>query len=325
MYKYTTNLSENSEEVLKGLVLSDFVSHNQLKLLDKLTFNLYSFFRRKISDRFFLDNAGKKEEVANVDDFEIENPNGQHKLSMRAYMPSQKSHNEIILFIHGGGWVQGSIDTHDTLCRKIANVLSRKVFSVNYRLSPEYKFPMPLSDVLSTYIWCSKFENKNIILIGDNVGANLCAALCIKLNAIRYKQLPIAQILLYPILSNNLESKSYELFGNGYGLTKEWTKNYIYQYIGTEYNDPIFSDNKFVYPLLEENAEIFPKTLLVSASCDILLDDQLAFFEKLKKAKVKVNQIILPGAIHGFMTYGKYFHSDITDILRKTNDFLDSK
>ena len=207
MYKYTTNLSENSEEILKGLVLSDFVSHNQLKFLDKITFNLHSLFRRKVADRFFLDNAGKKEEVANIDDFEIENPNGQHKLSMRAYTPSQKSSDEIILFIHGGGWVQGSIDTHDTLCRKIANTFSRKVFSVNYRLSPEYKFPMPLSDVLSTYIWCSKSGNKNIILMGDSVGANLCAALCIKINAIRYKQPPIAQILLYPILYHPISKK----------------------------------------------------------------------------------------------------------------------
>jgi acetyl esterase len=172
---------------------------------------------------------------------------------------------------------------------------------------------------LSAYLWAVENGYINIVLCGDSVGGNLCAALCVKLADIEYIRRPAAQILFYPVLSSDLESKSFEIFEYGYGLTKEWTKNYIYQYTGKEYNDCQFYKNKFVYPLFEENACIFPRTVLISAACDILLDAQLEFAEKLRKANVFVFHEVFDGVIHGFMTYGKQFEKTISNVLKAIN------
>lgn len=321
MYKYSDFLSEPSKKIIKKLASSDRILHKQIKFFDTITFNFHAVVRRKVANKFFHDNSGSKEEVSNIKSFDIRNIYDDHKIRARMYEPLKKTSKEVVLFIHGGGWVQGDLETHDILCRKITNTLHRAVISVDYRLSPEYKFPIPLNDVLSAYLWCVDNGYKDIILCGDSVGGNLCAGLCIKLNSIGCQQLPASQILFYPILSNNLESKSFDLFGQGYGLTTEWTKNYIYQYTGAEYNDTNFTNNKFVYPLLAE-AEIFPKTLLVSASCDVLLDDQLAFATKLKSAGIPFHQIILDGSVHGFMTYGKYFDENIDSILTEIYNII---
>lgn len=312
MYKYDATLSKSSKSVLKQLDRSDKISHRHLKFLDAITCNCHSYIRRKMADNFFLCNSCYAKDVA-IRNFYLNNIDNAHTIRVREYIPSIKC-NDIILFVHGGGWVQGNLETHDALCRSIANVFVRRVISVEYRLSPQYKFPIPLSDVFDAYIWCVNQGYENIILSGDSVGGNLCAALCVKLRDLQYYQFPVSQILFYPILSCNLESKSFDLFGRGYGLTKEWTKNYIYQYTGAEHDDERFINNKFIYPLLED-AGIFPKTFLISASCDVLLDDQLVFADKLKSAKIPVYHTILDGSIHGFMTYDKYFNNDINSIL----------
>ena len=318
VYKYDTFLSEASNNLLKNLSSTDIVSHNCLKFLDAATFNFHCLIRRKIADKFFIDNSSKKEEVSNAETFFIKNIYDGYEIRIREYTPLKLLSDEVILFVHGGGWVQGRIETHDPLCRKISNTLHRKVISVDYRLSPKYKFPIPLNDVLSAYLWCAENGYKNIILSGDSVGGNLCAGLCVKLSDMKYNILPISQILFYPVLSNDLESKSFNLFDVGYGLTKEWTKNYIYQYTGAEHNDEKFINNKFIYPLLED-AKVFPETFLISAGCDVLLDGQLEFVNKLKTAEINVYQNILNGSIHGFMTYGKYFDEDISAILNEIN------
>ncbi|MDR3180235.1 MAG: alpha/beta hydrolase fold domain-containing protein [Holosporaceae bacterium] len=315
-HEYNTSLPDASRQIVDQLKLSDKISHTQLKFLDIVSFNLHAMIlRRKIADKFFLDNNSFPESIAQTEDINV-NTEDNHKIRVRIYTPQKLSAHATILLVHGGGWVQGSIETHDNLSRKIANAWSIKVISVDYRLSPEYKFPAPLNDVLNAYKWSSENYNENIILCGDSVGGNLCAALCLKLAEIKYAKRPTAQILFYPVLSSNLESKSFELFEYGYGLTKEWTKNYIYQYTGAEYDDPTFNGNKFIYPLYEENAAIFPPTVLISAGCDVLLDAQLEFAQKLRKANILVHHEILPGIVHGFMTYGKYFEKNITEVLK---------
>jgi acetyl esterase len=314
MHVYNTLLTSASQEVVNQLGTSDKLSHNTLKILDLISFNFHALIRRKIADRFFFDNSSPFESNYHITDIDI-NTTDNHKIPIRLYTPEEILTDRTILFVHGGGWVQGSIETHDCLSRKIANMLATKVISVGYRLSPEYKFPVPLNDVLEAYKWSINNGYSNIILCGDSVGGNLCAALCVKLAEIGYAKLPTIQILFYPILSGNLESQSFRLFEHGYGLTKEWVKNYIYQYTGAEYNDNSFRRNKLVHPL-SEKADIFPRTILISAGCDVLLDAQIDFAEKLKKANKLICHEILDGVIHGFMTYGKQFESIITNVLK---------
>ncbi|MDR2766655.1 MAG: alpha/beta hydrolase [Holosporaceae bacterium] len=314
MYEFDTELSEAALEVGERLRGVDLVSHGMLKLADAVSLDFHvSVLRRMKADGFFIDNGSPPEAVLRVEDDRVVGSDG-HKIRIRIYTPEIRRDCTILL-AHGGGWVAGSIETHDALARKMANAWGAPVISVGYRLSPEYKFPIPLNDLLEVYLWRHKNGHPRVVLCGDSVGGNLCAALGLKLADINYPRPPVAQILFYPVLSGDLHSKSFDVFGRGYGLTTEWTKNYIYQYTGAEYDDPRFSGNKFVYPLLEENAAVFPKTALISAAADVLLDAQLEFAKKLKNANVLVYHEILKGSVHGFITYGKHFAKEVAKVL----------
>lgn len=327
-YSYCTTLSDKSKKIVDQLVVADKMSHERLIALDESTMNANCYLLREVADNFFLNNSSHKEDVSSVNDIRIPSLDNSYTITLRKYSPilcekgqQQKNRDpneKVILFVHGGGWVQGSIDTHDNLCRKISNALSMEVVSVNYRLSPEYRFPIPLEDVLSAYLWCVNQGYRYINLSGDSVGGNLCAALCLKLRQLEKGkesyQLPVSQILFYPVLSPDLKSKSFELFGNGYGLTTEWTKYYICKYTGAEYNDERYTCNELVYPILGD-VNAFPRTFIVSAACDILLDGQLSFFKKLQNAGIEVYRTVLEGAVHAFATYDKYFNDDINRIL----------
>ncbi|MDR0407232.1 MAG: alpha/beta hydrolase [Holosporales bacterium] len=223
------------------------------------------------------------------------------------YEPENTNRN-ILLYFHGGGWVRGSIESHDCVCRKIANALNVKVLSVEYRLAPQYKFPIALHDVLSVY--CGLLDKRNmdfdeIILSGDSAGGNLCAALCMKLKEAQFSQYPMAQILFYPVLSNDFDSPSFTKFGHEPSLTKSMMLKFIDMYTKKDPADDVFVNNKFLYPVLEKDMSLFPKTLIVSAEKDVLLDGQFLFASKLNQAHVDVHHLVIEEAKHGFMTYGE--------------------
>jgi acetyl esterase len=239
----------------------------------------------------------KFESIINGDDFLI---------PAMLYEPENADKN-LLLYCHGGGWTMGSIESHDCLCRKIANALSIRVLSIEYRLAPRHKFPTALNDVLSVY--CGLFGNSHmdfekVIIAGDSSGGNLCASLCIKLMEIEFRKMPISQILFYPVLSNDFSSGSFQKFGSEANLTKSMMQWFIHAYIGKEFDSEDVKNNKLIYPLLEENMSVFPKTLVVSAEKDVLLDGQLLFASKLRQSNVEVEHLTIENAKHGFMTYG---------------------
>jgi acetyl esterase len=238
------------------------------------------------------------------------------------YEPKNASEN-LVLYFHGGGWVMGSIESHDCLCRKIANTLNIRVLSIEYRLAPQYKFPIPLNDILSVY--CGLFDDNRIclgkiIIAGDSAGGNLCASLCIKLREIKFRKTPSLQILFYPVLSNDFSSESFQKFGNEANLTKSMMQWFIYMYTGKEFDNKDIKNNKLIYPLLQDDMSVFPETLLVSAEKDVLLDGQLLFASKLGQANIEAKHLIIRNAKHGFMTYGnghRKFASIALDKIKK--------
>lgn len=270
---------------------------------------------RDIANRFFIAHGGEKVEVGSFDDFCGDG------IMMRKYTPYEVNEGTILLFIHGGGWMQGNLDTHDCLCRKLADQLKIQVFAVDYRLAPEHPFPAPLDDVLSAYKWCvEQYSDSKIILAGDSAGGNLSAALCIKLDEDKGIKKPIAQILFYPALSNDFQSPSFSKFGNVAALSKDGTIAYTAQYAGKSLENP---DNaKFIYPLLAPDYKVFPETVVVAAGSDVLIDGIGKFVENLKKANISVNYIEVPQAIHGFMTYGKEFKKEIDDVCSKLDSII---
>lgn len=274
-------------------------------------------FRRKMANDFFLEHSGEKEDMKEVTDFLINSTVDDYEIPVRLYTPSMAKENKVIMFVHGGGWIQGNIETHDYLCRKIASIFNVKVLAVDYRLAPENAFPTPLNDVFSVYSWCcNEYKCKDLIISGDSAGGNLCASLCIKINGMNNIKQPSEQLLFYPALSNAFQTSSFEIFKEMNALTKFGVMFFYSQYVGKSCLEEDILNNKLIYPILENNLKVFPKTTIISADCDVLLDEQFEFIKKLKDGKVETRHIIVEGTVHGFMTYGKEFDEAVTKTLK---------
>ena len=318
---YSQELSEESKKILEdfNILVADIIEHAKEEAEDESQVQ----YRREKANEFFTNHFGEVEEVASVEDITVKsNDNTGYDIPVRVYKVADQPSKNLLMYVHGGGWTQGNIDTHGYLCRKLAKILNMDVVSVDYRLAPENQYPMPLDDVLSVYKHYVKESGyKNIVIAGDSAGGNLCAALCIKTNEEGLRQ-PSAQILMYPPLGNNFESKSYETFGKSMALSKESTMGFFRNYTGRENSDTEMSSNKFIYPLLEDDMKVFPRTMIISAGYDVLLDDQLQFAEKLRQNDRFVWHIVDEGAVHGFMTYGNPYDSLVTENCQKIKKFL---
>ena len=281
-------------------------------------------YRRSRANDFLIEHAGKIEEVAGKKDFEIRSVIDLHSIPVRLYYRDLEiKSRDLVIFIHGGGWFQGNLETHDYICRKLVKFFKRDVLAIDYRLTPEHVFPVQLNDVLSAYLWSScELKYERIILAGDSAGGNLCAALCMKLAENEKIVKPHAQILFYPALGNNLEGGSVELFENCPALSKASVLSFITKYTGPHGAYDNMAGNKFVYPILEDDMSIFPTTVVVSASYDILLDSQLEFVNKFRHCRDDILHFVENGAVHGFMSYGKYFDDVVDRTLEKIKEYL---
>lgn len=283
-------------------------------------------YKRKKVNQLLMKLSGVPEEVALIEDITVDAENDNYKIPVRQYRANtKKPTKELILFVHGGGWTHGSFDTYDYFCKKLVRTTNRDVATLEQRLSPEHSCPIPLNDVISVYIHYYSSKYRHIILCGDSSGASLIITLCIKAFE-RGIDRPHALVLLYPVLSNDFESRSFKTFGNCVALSEKAIAKYVSNYAGRPYNSANAQSNKFVYPNLEENMNVYPKLMLISAGYDALLDGQLDFIGKFKKSEREDYVHILDeGAIHGYMTYGRYFDALITENCKKIRDFLDGK
>ncbi|MDR2408278.1 MAG: alpha/beta hydrolase [Bacteroidales bacterium] len=309
-YAYKTNLLDESRKII-----NDFLDLHS-KLGTSVT--LDHEHRRKIANDFFLGHSGNLETINKIEEFYIDSTEDKFHIPVRLY--EYNNREEIILFAHGGGWVQGNLQTHDYLCRKMAKMLNINILSIDYRLAPEYAFPIPLNDVLSVYLWCCKKYNK-IYLSGDSAGGNLCASACIKISDKNIRKAD-AMILFYPVLGSDFQTISYSLFGHLPSLSQLSMMYFLSQYSGHVCDNTNTVNDKYVSPNMECDMNVFPKTLLISAGCDVLLSHQLEFATKMQRFKNDCEQIILEGAIHGFMTYGKEFEQYNTNILMNVSVWI---
>lgn len=294
------NMSSKSIEIAEDL--KSEIKKISFQRLKKGKFRLSINDFREYANRFLIKHEGRKEELKSISEYFI------YGIKVRHYI-ARKSDN-IILFVHGGAWMQGNLETHDYLCRKFSKIFDMELLAVDYSLAPEKNFPRALDEIFLIYKWCTKRYNK-IILAGDSAGGNLVSALCIKLDDIKISKQPCFQILMYPVLSNNFEGESFKKFHYIVHSSKIMAIEALKQYVGKPKEN--FLDNKYIFPELG-NMDVFPKTVLISAECDVLLDSAKKFSKKLGN---KAWQIITPGAVHGFMTFGKEFNPEIEEILKK--------
>lgn len=242
-------------------------------------------------------------------------------VKIRVYTPKREGPLPILLYFHGGGWVLGDLDTCDATCRLIAELTERIVVSVDYRLSPEYKFPIPVNDCYAVLTWINENatlingDATNMVVCGDSAGGNI--ATVVSLMA-RDKNGPkiSAQVLIYPVTSFNSDTDSYKKYGVGFGLTKELAIWYGNHYIRDE-NDKL---NQYAAPLLADDLSNLPPTFIIAAENDVLRDDGFAYSNRLRDAGVKVEYICEKGLVHGYFTnidiFPKQVKKTVTDIAK---------
>jgi len=230
---------------------------------------------------------------------------GDDQMRIREYIPENfKENDHSMLYFHGGGFSIGSIRTHDPVCKFLSEMLGWKIFSVEYRLAPEHRFPVPLEDCDKSMDWlienADQFEidiNK-IAVGGDSAGGNLAACLCIK-RIEEGKIQPERQILFYPAVDTGGDYESIKTFTDGYFLlTKE-----LLEWFGNNYLDESDHTNIYAAPINYDKLEMVPPALIITAGFDPLRDEGKAYAEMLQKNGVKVDYKEYPSLIHGFLNF----------------------
>ncbi len=261
--------------------------------------------------------------------------NGTYEVPVRLYFPneeamsgdiSEKGKYPVLLFFHGGGWVTESIENYDRVCSRMAQSTEHIVMSVEYRLAPEYRFPIPLEDcyaaakALYTGRLILPADPDQITIIGDSAGGNLAAAVCLMARD-RGEFMPRKQILIYPALNNcyTEESpyKSVQENGENYLLTAVKMEDYLKLYESS----PKDRQNPYFAPIIEKNLSHMPDTLILTAEFDPLRDEGEAYGERLKEAGNYVEVHRIPEALHGYFALGiRFFH--VQESFEIMNNFL---
>lgn len=217
--------------------------------------------------------------------------------------PSGTVGRGVCVYSHGGGWVLGSVATHHVLCARLSVQSDCTVVSVDYRRPPENPFPAALEDVLKVIHEVrkgaiSESDTSRIAIAGDSAGGNLSAAAALALRGV--KEIKFV-VLLMPVLDNRFDRyPSYEEFGEGFSLTAADMDWYFTHYAGEEWKD---SNDPRLVPMRETDLRSFPRTLIMTAECDVLRDEGEEFAQRLIEAKVQVTAFRVPGTFHPFILF----------------------
>ncbi|WP_301109986.1 alpha/beta hydrolase [Sporosarcina sp.] len=239
--------------------------------------------------------------VAKVENRTISVNDGE--IGIRIYTPTGRGPFPLFIYYHGGGWVLGDLETSDAGCRLLAEQSGRVVVSVDYRLAPQYRFPVPVEDSYSALCWANDHADElnavatDIVVGGDSAGGNLATVMTI-LSEVNNGPSISAQALIYPVTNLDFTTSSYEKFAEGHGLDKDlmiWFGEYYVK------NKEEFK-NSYVSPLLHENVENLPPAIIIAAENDVLVDEGIQYRDKLKEAGVSVDYLQLEGSIHGYFS-----------------------
>ncbi len=203
----------------------------------------------------------------------------------------------VFVYLHGGGWAFGSIDTHDRLCRRIADRSGVAVLSVGYRLAPDHPFPAPLDDVLTVLSWVRTadigVDASRIAIGGDSAGGQLAT---VAARRQRDALTPLDhQVLIYPTIDPLTSSESYAELGE-FGLDRESTALAWATFVP----DPALRSTPDVAPLAADLTGM-PPTLIISAEYDVLRDENADYADALLAAGVSVVHVRYAGVNHGFV------------------------
>lgn len=281
---------------------------------------------RKAVDKMSEDGEAEPMEVAAVADGGFTGPGGE--IRFRSYRPLGAAAGDdavgdevagglpTLIYYHGGGFVIGTIETHDSTCRRLANKSRCQVISIDYRLSPEHPFPAPSDDAIATFRHirdnAASFgvDAARLAVGGDSAGGALAAVVCQALRDAKEPG-PAFQMLIYPATDSSKESGSRKAFAEGYFLTRplmDWFWK-AYVPVGTDLSDLRLS------PLLAADFTGLPPAFVLTAGYDPLRDEGRAYADRLIDAGVKTTYVNYPGTIHGFFSMTRFLKQGL-----KAND-----
>jgi len=249
-----------------------------------------------------LSILGEMEPVAERRDLVISLPG--RDLAARLYVPHGDEGRGLVMYLHGGSFVVGDLDTHEGLCRRLAAHTKMRFLAIDYRLAPEYPFPVPLDDACDALRYVAAHRGDfadagvGLIVLGDSAGANLATVACAQT---RDEGLGVvAQVLIYPTLGPELVTDSAHAFASGYLLDVEHLRYDYGQYLGqfSNHTDPR------VTPLLSTDLAGVASAIIVVAECDPLRDEAVAYAGLLENFGVEVHLLEAEGMVHGFLRLG---------------------
>jgi acetyl esterase len=249
--------------------------------------------------RAALVTRGEPLALGAVEDASLPTPHGA--LTMRLYRPAAGV-LPISLFLHGGGWTLNDLDTHDRLCRRIARRSGWLVASLDYRRAPEHKHPAALDDAHLAYRWlldnAERIEGdpSRLAIVGESSAGATAACLTLLLRDLG-AQLPVLQILAYPIADLCDRWPSYQERGTGYTLDSEFARWSLGNYLPAEYD----STDSYLLPLAARELGGLPPTLVMTAEFDPLRDEGIEYARRLRSAGVAVQHVHAEDQMHSFL------------------------
>lgn len=238
---------------------------------------------RKMLNEKFLAIEAEKPEVWKVENITIKNEG--RTTPLRIYTPNEKKELPIILYIHGGAWVAGSLDTHDNLARYLCRGAQALVVSVGYLNAPEGKFPVPLEQCYDALLWIVKHSNQfnadpsHLAVVGDSAGGGMAAALCL-LACDRKGPAIDLQVLINPVVDNTWGG-TLQLQGDEFD-SERW--------IATQYVvDPKETSNPYVSPIFAKELSHLPPAIIILAEKDMFRKDAQKYAERLQSSGVHTN------------------------------------
>jgi acetyl esterase len=243
---------------------------------------------------------GPSEAVHAVEDRYLAGPSGD--VPARVYRPSADRPLPALVYFHGGGWVAGSVATHDGYCRALCNASGVAIISVDYRLAPEHPFPAAIDDAF----WATQsvarlaaelgLDPQRLAVGGDSAGGNLAAATAIMARDRGGPRLAM-QLLIYPVIDAACDTPSYRENAEGYGLTRASMQWFWQQYAPSSKDRA----NPYCAPLRCAELTGLPPAVILTAEYDPLRDEAEAYAARLRAAGVHVELTRYGGMIHGFV------------------------
>jgi acetyl esterase len=222
-------------------------------------------------------------------------------VAMRCYRPLGAAPDAALpalVYFHGGGWVIGDLDTHDVLCRQLANGAGCAVYSVDYRMGPEHPFPAAVEDCVAATRFVAG-QHRQIAVGGDSAGGNLAAVVALTARGAGGPDIA-HQLLIYPATDQRLAHPSIDRNAEGYLLTKKAMEYFRAKYLP---HSADFADWR-ASPLLAKSLADLPPAYVITAGYDPLVDEGRAYAERLAKEGVEVAYREYPDMVHGFILYG---------------------